>query len=69
LLNVARANIETLRTWAGELVEVRDSKSRQFYGVFYAVAPIEVYSLVTACVGAMWHVSLELTVTSTEAGS
>lgn len=70
LLNVARADIETLRSWLGQLVEVRDSKGRQFYGVFFGVTPIEVYSYASvnlpSCPGGQWHVTLEVIAVTTE---
>jgi hypothetical protein len=65
LLQVPRTTVETLRSWIGDLVEVRDSKGRQFFGVFFAITPIEVYAYVTNCNYVPWHVTIELTAVTT----
>lgn len=61
LLQVPRSTVDTLRGWQGDLVEVRDGKGRQFYGVFFAVVALEVYAYVTGCNYTPWHVTLEVT--------
>lgn len=35
---VPRSTVDTLRTWAGQAVQVRDNKGRRFFGVYYALA-------------------------------
>lgn len=35
------AQIATLRTWKGQLVQFRDHRGQQIYGVFRTVTPIE----------------------------
>jgi hypothetical protein len=37
LFNVPRSTVETLRTWAGQTVQVRDNTGRRFVGVFFKV--------------------------------
>jgi hypothetical protein len=35
---VDRATVDTLRTWAGQTVQVRDHRGRRFVGTYFAVA-------------------------------
>lgn len=35
--DMTRTQIDTLKVWTGQPVQVRDDRSRIFYGVFYAV--------------------------------
>lgn len=41
LLQVPRVDVETLRNWKGQVVQVRDNKGRLFVGTFYLVAITE----------------------------
>jgi hypothetical protein len=41
---ISRTDINTLRSWAGQLVQVRDHKGRRFFGVFYDVTVSEYVS-------------------------
>jgi hypothetical protein len=61
LMLISRASVDTLRSWQGQTVQVRDNKGRRFFGVFYGVSVVEIVSRST------WHVSIELSVvTQTE---
>lgn len=42
LLRLVRADVETLRLWVGDLVQVRDNKGRRLFGV-YAAVPVTEY--------------------------
>lgn len=42
LLLVTTADLATLRTWAGQLVQVRDNLGRRFFGVFRKVPASEI---------------------------
>jgi hypothetical protein len=41
MLRLARVDVETLRSWVGQTVEVRDNLGRRFFGVYFAVDIIE----------------------------
>lgn len=41
LLQVPRVDVETLRGWKGQVVQVRDHKGRLFTGTFFVVAIAE----------------------------
>lgn len=63
---VARSTVDTLRSWKQQLVQVRDGRSRRFYGVYFSSSIDEVPAAMgTWCVtdfdafGA-WHVSITL---------
>jgi hypothetical protein len=62
LMLVSRTTVSTLRTWQGQLVQVRDHKGRQFFGVYSAMTVEEVVSRST------WNVAIQLTVVTTTAG-
>jgi hypothetical protein len=60
MLRLTRTDVETLRTWMGQVVQVRDNKGRRFYGVYFDVEIIEY-------IDARYNVSIKLTVvTQTE---
>jgi hypothetical protein len=61
LLLVSRATVDTLYSWQGLTVQVRDHKGRRFFGVFYGLSIAEIVSRAT------WNVTIDLTVvTATE---
>jgi hypothetical protein len=55
LILVPRATVDTLRSWEGLLVQVRDHKGRQFFGVFNSITVAEYVSRMS------WDVTLTLT--------
>lgn len=42
LLDVPAADVETLKTWKGQTVQVRDDRGRVFVGVYHNVSPTDV---------------------------
>ena len=57
-----RANVETLRTWQGQAVQVRDHKGRRWFGTFFGVDVMEYVSSNT-----LWDVNITMqVVTATE---
>jgi len=62
MLLVPRATVETLRTWQGQTVQVRDNKGRRFFGVFYGVTAAEIISRAT------WNVAITLSVVTNAEG-
>jgi hypothetical protein len=42
LRRVTKAVVDTLESWLGETVQVRDHRGLVLYGVFYQVTPIEI---------------------------
>ena len=62
MLLVPRATVDTLRSWVGQTVQVRDNKGRRFFGVYGGVTATEIVSRTT------WHVSMSLTVVTTVEG-
>lgn len=54
--------VETLITWIGKTVQVRDHRGQRFFGVFYQVTPVELVHEPT-----LWDAQIEVrTVTVTE---
>lgn len=60
--NVPRTTVETLRTWQGQLVQVRDNVGRRFVGVYHGVTPTEIRGAGT------WDVGFTLTVVTAPEG-
>lgn len=59
---VARADVETIRNWAGATVQVRDNKGRRFFGTYLIVT-------ISERVGdSTFDVALELTVVTAAEG-
>lgn len=42
MIDVPAADVATLRTWKGQLVQVRDDRGRAFFGTFFDVRPVDV---------------------------
>lgn len=42
LLDVPVADVDTLRSWKGQTVQVRDDRGRVFFGVYHEVTPTDV---------------------------
>lgn len=63
LLLISRASVETLRSWQGQLVQMRDHKGRRFFGIYSSVDIVEIISRST------WHVGLELVVVTATEGA
>lgn len=38
---IPRADVDTLTSWMGHLVQVRDDRGRRFYGTFFDVVEVE----------------------------
>jgi hypothetical protein len=62
LLLLARADVETLRSWQGLPVQVRDHKGRRFFGTFYGVNIAEYIDR------SRWEVSITLSVVTAAEG-
>lgn len=62
LLLIPRATVDTLVSWEGQLVQVRDHKGRRFFGVYPSVEVVEIVSRST------WHAGFELTVVTAAEG-
>lgn len=58
---LTRTDVETLRGWAGQAVQVRDNKGRLFRGVFYDVDIVEYLD-------AKWDVAIALDVVTADEG-
>ena len=69
---VPRSTVDTLHSWIGQLVQVRDTRGRRFFGTFFALAVEEVTMLGAWCppelVNGAWHVGVDLTVVTTDEG-
>lgn len=55
LRRISRTDVETLRGWVGQTVQVRDTKGRRFFGVYFAVDVIEYMD-------SKWDVAIKLSV-------
>lgn len=55
MLRLPRVSVETLRSWTGQGVQVRDNKGRRYFGVYYDVD-------VGEYLDAKWDVSITLSV-------
>jgi hypothetical protein len=62
LMLVPRATVDTLHSWEGLLVQVRDHKGRQFFGVFNAITVTEYVSR------SSWDVTIALTAVTYDVG-
>jgi hypothetical protein len=67
---VPRTTVDTLHSWIGLLVQVRDTRGRRLFGAYFALIIEEVPMLGTWCppelaVGGAWHVGVSLTVVTT----
>jgi hypothetical protein len=62
LLLVSRSDVDLLRAWQGQLVQVRDNRGRRFFGVYYKVALTEIISRAT------YHVAIELNIVTADEG-
>lgn len=61
MLRLTRTDVETLRQWVGQTVQVRDNKGRRFFGVYYEVK-IDEY------LDPKYNVSIKLTVVTQAEG-
>jgi len=62
LLQLTKANVDTLTSWIGQTVQVRDHRGQRFHGVYYAIAVGEYLH------PARWKASIELRLVSESDG-
>ncbi len=68
MMMLARTDVETLRGWVGQTVQVRDWRGRRFFGVYYSVDITEPLGRERLGESSSWHVAFALNiVTYTEA--
>lgn len=67
---IPRASVDTLRTWIGQLVQVRDTKSRRFFGVYFDLPITEIVSFapLNCSSTTLWHVGINLNAVTTAEG-
>jgi hypothetical protein len=60
---LTQAELETLESWMGSTVQIRDFRGQRAFGVFLAVTRVEVPNEKT-----MWHAQLEIRTVSVDEG-
>jgi hypothetical protein len=60
MILLPRPSVDLLISWSGQLVQVRDNKSRRFFGTYPRVAVVEPLGLTT------WHADFTLTVSTAD---
>lgn len=63
LVDVPTADVDTLRSWKGQAVQVRNNRGQLFNGTYFAVTPAEVTDRLTS-----YNVAIDLRVVSVEQG-